>query len=67
MNFIYSNIEKTDEERELLLKAWRLLGGIENSKISKKNLSNFLSRLFQKRVRVIVQPSLLAPRTRPDL
>ena len=42
MNFIYSNIEKTDEERELLLKAWRLLGGIENSKISKKNLSNFL-------------------------
>ena len=42
MNFISSNTEKTDGERELLLKAWRLLGGIENSKIGKMNLCNFL-------------------------
>jgi Ca2+-binding EF-hand superfamily protein len=42
MNFISSTIEKTDEERELLLKAWKMLGGSESGKISKKNLCNFL-------------------------
>lgn len=42
MNFISSNLEKTDEERELLLKAWKILGGNDSTKISKKNLCNFL-------------------------
>ena len=42
MNFICSNIEKTDEERELLLRAWGLLGGLEHSKVSKRNLCSFL-------------------------
>lgn len=42
MNFISSNVEKTDLERELLLKAWKILGGNDSTKIRKKNLCNFL-------------------------
>ena len=42
MSFISSNMEKTDEERELLLRAWKILGGNDSTKISKKNLCSFL-------------------------
>ncbi|OMJ83626.1 hypothetical protein SteCoe_15415 [Stentor coeruleus] len=41
MNFIHQNMIKPNE-RELILKAWKILGGNDSNKVHKKNLSMFL-------------------------
>ena len=42
MRFLNPGYDKTNHERELILKAWKFLGGNEISKVSKANLNTFL-------------------------
>lgn len=42
LRFIEDSFKKTDEERQLILKAWKILGGHEESKVKIDNLYLFL-------------------------
>lgn len=68
MNFIHQNMIKPNNERELVLKAWKFLGGNDSNKVHKRNLNVFLLAVLNlvKKIRASSNDAIL-PGTKKNL
>ncbi|OMJ74991.1 hypothetical protein SteCoe_25948 [Stentor coeruleus] len=58
LKFIEDSFNKSDEERELVLKAWKLLGGNKENKVKVDNLYIFLLGVMNIEVKIEKQPMI---------
>lgn len=58
LRFIENSFNKSDEERELVLRAWKLLGGHKENKVKVDNLYLFLLGVMNIEVKVEQQPMI---------